>query len=187
MPIARIEFLDREGRGVAHVDGKDVSSTARSTGEEVEYSVYRRKPPGAGSSCASRRRPRPGSRRAALFSGPARLLDAARRRAHQVRPKQRVLEDALCTSARSARGDAAAAARLAWEYRHARACRPLVDKKGGSLVGFRERKVELRRRHDELRGPASQGVGPHPALRTLIDTLALRERIRRSRSRSATI
>src|SRR2546422_7981409 len=44
MPIALIESLDREGRGVAHVGGKAVFVDDAVPGELVEYSVYRKKP-----------------------------------------------------------------------------------------------------------------------------------------------
>src|SRR5438034_126781 len=44
MPIALIESLDREGRGVAHVGGKAVFVDNAVPGERVEYSAYRRKP-----------------------------------------------------------------------------------------------------------------------------------------------
>src|SRR2546427_9487110 len=44
MPIALIESLDREGRGVAHVGGKAVFVDSAVPGERVEYSAYRKKP-----------------------------------------------------------------------------------------------------------------------------------------------
>src|SRR3989454_12413555 len=44
MPIALIESLDREGRGVAHVGGKAVFVDHAVPGELVEYSAYRKKP-----------------------------------------------------------------------------------------------------------------------------------------------
>src|SRR3981081_4786655 len=44
MPFARIESLDREGRGVAHVDGKTIFVDGAITGEDVEYSSYCKKP-----------------------------------------------------------------------------------------------------------------------------------------------
>src|SRR5258708_37002432 len=44
MPIALIESLDREGRGVAHVGGKAVFVDNAVPGELVEYSAYRKKP-----------------------------------------------------------------------------------------------------------------------------------------------
>src|SRR5436309_14287673 len=43
MPIALIESLDREGRGVAHVGGKAVFVDSAVPGELVEYSAYRKK------------------------------------------------------------------------------------------------------------------------------------------------
>ena len=43
MPIADIESLDHEGRGVAHVDGKAVFIEGALPGEQVAYSSYRRK------------------------------------------------------------------------------------------------------------------------------------------------
>src|SRR2546428_14118700 len=43
MPIALIESLDREGRGVAHVGGKAVFVDDAVPGELVEYSAYRKK------------------------------------------------------------------------------------------------------------------------------------------------
>src|SRR5438132_14289327 len=44
MPIALIESLDREGRGLAHVGGKAVFVDNAVPGELVEYSAYRKKP-----------------------------------------------------------------------------------------------------------------------------------------------
>src|SRR5262245_48723022 len=44
MTLARIESLDREGRGVARHDGKTVFVEGALTGESVEYSSYRNKP-----------------------------------------------------------------------------------------------------------------------------------------------
>jgi 23S rRNA (uracil1939-C5)-methyltransferase len=44
MPIAEIESLDHEGRGVAHVDGKVVFVEGALPGERVDYVSHRRKP-----------------------------------------------------------------------------------------------------------------------------------------------
>ncbi|MDX9838342.1 MAG: 23S rRNA (uracil(1939)-C(5))-methyltransferase RlmD [Azoarcus sp.] len=44
MPIAVIESLDHEGRGVTHVDGKAVFVEGALPGETVEYAVHRSKP-----------------------------------------------------------------------------------------------------------------------------------------------
>ncbi len=39
MPVATIESLDHEGRGVTHVDGKALFVDGALPGETVEYSV----------------------------------------------------------------------------------------------------------------------------------------------------
>jgi 23S rRNA (uracil1939-C5)-methyltransferase len=44
MPIAKVESLDHDGRGVAHVDGKAIFIEGALPGELVEYASYRRKP-----------------------------------------------------------------------------------------------------------------------------------------------
>ena len=44
MPVAYIESLDHEGRGVAHVEGKAIFVEGGLPGELVEYESYRRKP-----------------------------------------------------------------------------------------------------------------------------------------------
>ena len=44
MSIASVESLDREGRGVAHVEGKTVFIDGALPGEVVEYTPYQRKP-----------------------------------------------------------------------------------------------------------------------------------------------
>src|SRR2546422_10529578 len=44
MPIASIESLDREGRGVSHVEGKTLFVDGALPGEIVEFSSYRKKP-----------------------------------------------------------------------------------------------------------------------------------------------
>jgi 23S rRNA (uracil1939-C5)-methyltransferase len=181
MPIARIESLDREGRGVAHVEGKTVFVDGAVTGEEVEYSPYRRKPSfelaqllRVGRASPSRVAPR------CTFFGTCggcsmQHVDEAT----QVAAKQRVLEDALWhvgrvrpeTMLRPLRG-------LPWGYRHrARLSARWVEKKGGSLVGFRERKstyVTDMTSCEVLPPAVSRLIRP---LRELVDSLALRERI----------
>ena len=44
MPLAQIESLDHEGRGISHVDGKAIFIDGALPGEFVEYASYRRKP-----------------------------------------------------------------------------------------------------------------------------------------------
>src|SRR5262245_41741113 len=181
MPIARIESLDREGRGVAHVDGKTVFIDGAVTGEEVEYASYRKKP-SFDLAQVLRIRKESSSRlapRCAFFGTCGGCSMQHVDEATQVAAKQRVLEDALWhvgrvraeTMLRPLHG-------LAWGYRHrARMSARWVEKKGGSLVGFRERKstyVTDMTSCEVMPAGVSALIRP---LRALIDSLAMRERI----------
>jgi 23S rRNA (uracil1939-C5)-methyltransferase len=144
MPEARIESLDREGRGVAHVDGKAIFIEGALIGETVEYSAYRRKPSWELATTtrvirAAGARVEP---RCAYFGvcGGCALQHADF--PTQIAAKQRVLEDAFDhvgkvtpeTILPPIQGPA-------WAYRHrARLSVRLVPKKGGVLVGFHERR-----------------------------------------------
>jgi len=181
MPFARIESLDREGRGVAHVDGKTIFVDGAITGEDVEYSAYRKKP--AWEAAQIVRIEQEGaarvSPRCAFFGtcGGCSMQHIEERA--QVAAKQRVLEDALWhlgrvrpeTVLRPLHG-------LAWGYRHrARMSVRWVEKKGGSLVGFRERRssyVTEMTSCEVLPPKVSALIRP---LRTLIDTLDMQGRI----------
>ena len=181
MPFARIESLDREGRGVAHVDGKTIFVDGAITGEDVEYSAYRKKP--AWEAAQIVRIEQEGaarvSPRCAFFGtcGGCSMQHIEERA--QVAAKQRVLEDALWhlgrvrpeTVLRPLHG-------LAWGYRHrARMSVRWVEKKGGSLVGFRERRssyVTEMTSCEVLPPKVSALIRP---LRTLIDTLDVQGRI----------
>src|SRR6267378_5224367 len=181
MPIALIESLDREGRGVAHVGGKAVFVDHAVPGERVEYSAYRKKP--AWEAAQIVRIEQEGAARisphCAFFGtcGGCSMQHIEERA--QVAAKQRVLEDALWhlgrvrpeTMLRPLHG-------LTWGYRHrARLSVRWVEKKGGSLVGFRERKssyVTDMTSCDVLPPQVSVLIRP---LRALIDTLDLRGRI----------
>jgi 23S rRNA (uracil1939-C5)-methyltransferase len=181
MPFARIESLDREGRGVAHVDGKTVFVDGAITGEDVEYSSYRKKP--AWEAAQVLRIEKEASARVAprcAFFGTCGgcSMQHVEDRA-QVAAKQRVLEDALWhlgrirpeIMLRPLHG-------LAWGYRHrARMSVRWVEKKGGSLVGFRERRssyVTEMTSCEVLPPKVSALIRP---LRTLIDTLDMQGRI----------
>jgi len=181
MPIARIESLDREGRGVAHADGKTIFVDGAVTGEEVEYASYRKKP--AWEAAQLLRIRRESSARVAppcsFFGtcGGCSMQHLEERT--QVAAKQRVLEDALWhvgrvrpeTMLRPLHG-------LAWGYRHrARMSVRWVEKKGGSLVGFRERKssyVTEMTSCEVLPPRVSALIRP---LRALVDTLDMHGRI----------
>jgi len=144
MPIAIIESLDHEGRGVAHVEGKVVFIEGALLGEQVEYSTYKRKPSYEQATAtrilkASAQRVVPRCRHFGVCGGCSmQHLDPAA----QTAVKQRVLEDAFWHLARLRpevlypviHGPA-------WGYRYrARLSVRLVAKKGGVLVGFHERR-----------------------------------------------
>ncbi len=144
MPIAVIESLDREGRGVAHVEGKAIFIEGALPGETVEYQSYRRKPSYEHAQTvrvlrASAARVTPRCAHFGVCGGCAMQHIELHT---QVAAKQRVLEDALghIGSVRAERmlppvyGSP-------WAYRHrARLSARLVPKKGGVLVGFHERR-----------------------------------------------
>ncbi len=141
---AVIESLDREGRGIARVEGKAIFIEGGLPGETVSYSSYRRKPSyeqaiatAIHAPCAERELPR--CPHFGVCGGCSMQHLEARA---QVAAKQRVLEDSLWhigklrpqTLLRAIYG-------LAWGYRQrARLSVRLVPKKGGVLVGFHERK-----------------------------------------------
>jgi 23S rRNA (uracil1939-C5)-methyltransferase len=181
MPIALIESLDREGRGVAHVDGKTIFVDGAVTGEEVEYAVYRKKPAWEAAQvlriakdAAARVTPR-----CAFFGTCGGCSMQHVDGSAQVASKQRVLEDALWhigrvrpeTMLRPLHG-------LAWGYRHrARMSVRWVERKGGSLVGFRERKSSYVTDMTSCEVLPPRVSGLIRPLRALIDTLALQGRI----------
>jgi predicted RNA-binding protein with TRAM domain len=104
MPIAEVESLDHDGRGVAHVDGKAIFIEGALPGELVEYASYRRKPKYENASTvaslrASSQRVVPRCRH---FGTLWRLFDAASWIRPDKRPPSRVLEDALWHIARIA-------------------------------------------------------------------------------------
>jgi len=141
---ALIESLDREGRGIARVEGKAIFIEGGLPGETVSYTSYRRKPSYEQATAtavleASAAREVPRCRHFGVCGG----CSMQHLEAHaQVAAKQRVLEDSLWhigklraeTMLRPVYGQA-------WGYRHrARMSVRLVPKKGGVLVGFHERK-----------------------------------------------
>lgn len=142
--VAHIESLDHEGRGIAHVDGKAIFIDGAVTYESVEFSSYRRKDnfeqalvtriikPAAG-------RTVPRCPHYGVCGGCAMQHIEPRT---QLAAKQRVLEDNL-----SRIGHVTAELMLpaidgpTWGYRlRARLSVHYVEKKGGVLVGFHERK-----------------------------------------------
>ena len=179
MPRATIESLDHEGRGIAHVEGKAIFIDGALPGEEVEYASHRRKPRYEQASALAVLRPsaarvEPACRHFGVCGGCSmQHLDPSA----QAAAKQRVLEDALWHIGR------VRAEMLypliqgpAWGYRRrARLSARFVEKKGGALVGFREKSSSFVADMDscEVLPPAISALLPR--LRELIAGLSLRE------------
>lgn len=144
MTLATIESLDNEGRGIAHVEGKVIFIEGALPGEQVEFSSYRRKPTYEQAVAsrivrASSQRVTPGCPYFGVCGG------CALQHVHvssQTAAKQRVLEDALWHIARVKPEQMyPPIAGSAWGYRdRARFSVRWVAKKGGMLVGFREKR-----------------------------------------------
>ena len=181
MPIAPVESLDREGRGVARVGGKTVFIDGALPGESVEYVARKAKPSYelarlTRSLSESAARVAPRCPHFGVCGGCA--MQHLESRA-QVATKQRVLEDALWHI-----GKVRAEALLApihgpaWGYRRrARFSARFVEKKGAVLVGFRERRsthVAEMTRCEVLPPRESALIVP---LRELIGELAVRDRV----------
>ncbi|MBU0602567.1 MAG: 23S rRNA (uracil(1939)-C(5))-methyltransferase RlmD [Gammaproteobacteria bacterium] len=144
MPVARIESLDHEGRGVTHADGKVIFVDGALPGEIVDFSPYRRKSSYELAQIsrivrASPQRVTPGCAYFGYCGGCSmQHLDVTA----QASVKQRVLEDALWHVGR-VRPETVFAPLVGpgWGYRYrARLSVRHVPRKGGVLVGFRERK-----------------------------------------------
>ena len=143
-PLAHIESLDHEGRGVAHVEGKAIFIEGALPGETVRYDSYRRKPNYELATLrevaqASSQRTRPGCPHFGTCGGCA--MQHLEPQA-QLATKQRVLEDALWHVGRlRAQLIHPPIAGETWGYRtRARMSVRLVPKKGGVLVGFHEKR-----------------------------------------------
>lgn len=143
MPLAHIESLDHEGRGVAHVDGKAIFIEGGLPGEVVEYVSYRRKPSYekaqvTGVLRASSQRIEPACPHFGVCGGCSMQHLTL---SGQAAAKQRVLEDALWHIARLKPEQLfSPIAGTGWGYRlRARFSVRYVASKGGALVGFREK------------------------------------------------
>lgn len=143
MPLADIESLDHEGRGVAHVDGKVVFIEGALPGEAVDYVSYRRKPSYEKAHVlrvlrASSQRVVPSCPHFGTCGG------CSMQHLHlagQTAAKQRVLEDALWHIARLKPEQLLPPiSGTGWGYRlRARLSVRYVASKGGALIGFREK------------------------------------------------
>jgi 23S rRNA (uracil1939-C5)-methyltransferase len=176
-----IESLDQEGRGVAHAGGKAVFVEGALPGERVRVETIKRKPSyeiaratrveRASASRVVPRCPHFGQCGGCTLQHADAPL--------QVAAKQRALEEALARIGR-VRPDVllAAIAGPSWGYRHrARLSVRDVQKKGGILIGFHERRssyvADMRECH--VLPPKISAL--LPALRKLVESLSIRTRL----------
>lgn len=144
MPIAKIDSLDHEGRGVTRVEGKAVFVEGALPGERVEYLVRRAKPSYEQGETVRVLRPSalrvvPRCPHYGVCGGCSmQHLDADA----QAAVKQRILEDALRHIGKLRPGRILPAIHgAAWGYRYrARLGVRMVPSKGGLRVGFHERR-----------------------------------------------
>ncbi|MDR1064705.1 MAG: 23S rRNA (uracil(1939)-C(5))-methyltransferase RlmD [Azoarcus sp.] len=181
MPIADIEFLDYESRGIARAEGKIVFVEGALPGETVEYEIRRSKPNYDQARAtrivrASAQRVAPPCPHFGVCGGCSlQHLDPLA----QAAVKQRVMEDAFGHIARiGPEVVLPAISGPAWGYRHrARLGVRRVPDRGGMLIGFHEKRSSY---------IADLGIcpvlPPHlsamlPALHELADSLSIRDRI----------
>jgi len=181
MAEALVESLDREGRGVAHTDGKAIFIEGALPGERVEYTSHRRKENYELATVtavleASSARVDP---QCPWFGrcGGCSLQHAAL--STQVAAKQRVLEDALWHIARlRPERLLSPIAGPAWGYRHrARLSVRLVAKKGRVLVGFHERKSSYVAEMNSCEVLPRHVSDLIPRLSSLVESLSIRTRL----------
>ncbi|NMG16723.1 23S rRNA (uracil(1939)-C(5))-methyltransferase RlmD [Aromatoleum bremense] len=181
MPVAVIESLDHEGRGVAHVDGKVVFVEGALAGERVEYTVYRQRPSYDLAEAtriikASAQRVVPRCEHFGVCGGCSmQHLDSVA----QAAAKQRVLEDALWHVGKVRPGIIYAAIHgPSWGYRYrARIGVRVVPKKGGVLIGFHERRSSYIADMHSCAILPSHVSGMLPALHELIGGLSIADRL----------
>ena len=181
MNIATIESLDHEGRGVAHVDGKAIFIEGALPGERVAYTSFRRKPSFENARAdailkASSQRVAPRCPHFGVCGGCSmQHLNAAA----QAAAKQRVLEDAFWHIARlKPETILPPIVGPSWGYRRrARLTVRKVEKKGGVLVGFHEKRSSYVAVMDScavLPAPISALL---PKLRELVAALSIPDRL----------
>lgn len=181
MQTYTIESLDQEGRGIARRDGKAIFIDGALTGEVVTASIYRKKPSfeNANVECVLRESSQRVVPRCVNFGrcGGCSMqhLDARA----QVAAKQRVLEDNLWHIGKVKAGHMLSPLYgPAWGYRRrARMSARYVLKKGGSLIGFHEKRSSF-----VADMTSCEVLPPHiskllPLLRTLVNQLSIRERM----------
>lgn len=176
-----IESLDQEGRGIARREGKVIFVEGALPGEHVTASVYRKNRSFELANVQTVLKPAT-SRivpRCVYFGicGGCALqhVDVAT----QVAVKQRVLEDALSHIGKVKAGEILSPVHgPAWGYRHrARFTVRYVEKKGGALVGFHEKRSSYVADMLSCQVVPSRVSNLLPHLRTLIGALSLKQRL----------
>ncbi|NWG72823.1 MAG: 23S rRNA (uracil(1939)-C(5))-methyltransferase RlmD, partial [Parvularculaceae bacterium] len=181
MNIADIESLDHEGRGVAHVAGKAIFIEGALPGERVAYTSFRRKPTFENARAdailkASSQRVQPKCPHFGVCGGCSmQHLDPLA----QAATKQRVLEDAFWHIARlKPESILPPIIGPTWCYRRrARLTVRKVEKKGGVLVGFHEKRSSYVAVMDScavLPAPTSALL---PELKQLVAALSIPDRL----------
>ena len=180
-PTAHIESLDHEGRGVAHVDGKAVFIEGALPRELVQYQPSRKKKNFETAKLVKVLRA--SSERIASRCSFYEICGGCVMQhvdpSLQVAAKQRVLEDNLARIGKVTPERILPPIYAAqWEYRHrARLSVNYVAKKGGVLVGFREKKssyVADMHSCEVLGGGVGRMID---SLREVLSTLDIRDRI----------
>ncbi|MEO8159721.1 MAG: 23S rRNA (uracil(1939)-C(5))-methyltransferase RlmD [Betaproteobacteria bacterium] len=179
-PAVRVESLDQEGRGIAHLDGKVVFIEGALTGETVEYVSFQRKPSYELAEVkrviqASVSRVTPRCRHFGICGGCS--MQHLEPRA-QVAAKQRVLEDNLARIGKVAPETILSPIHgPTWQYRfRARFSARYVAKKG-TLVGFRERRSSFVVDMQSCEVVPARISALLLPLRELIASLSIRERL----------
>ncbi|MFM9969035.1 MAG: 23S rRNA (uracil(1939)-C(5))-methyltransferase RlmD [Burkholderiales bacterium] len=181
MITLEIESLDREARGVARNQGKAVFVDGAMTGELVECSVYKKKPSFELAQLhrvlrASASRVAPQCKFFGICGGCS--MQHIETRA-QVAAKQRVLEDCLSRIGKvEAEVIMSPIVGAPWGYRRrARLSVRWVQKKGGVLVGFREKKSSFVADMTHCEVLPEFMARALPDLRALVASMSIRERV----------
>lgn len=181
MPIAIIESLDHDGRGVTHVNGKVVFIEGALLGEEVEYSSYRRKP--SYEQATATRILRASAQRVTPHCGFSACVVVAACSISILSPRRP--SSSGCWKMPYGIWHGYAPNRFippstghSWGYRYrARLSVRLVPKKGGVLVGFHERRSSYVADMDSCAVLPPLVSALLPALRALVAGLSIPDRL----------
>ncbi len=181
MQTYTIESLDQEGRGIARRDGKTIFIEGALTGETVTASVYRKKPSYENANVqailrASSQRVTP---QCVNFGNCGGCSLQHLNLPTQVAAKQRVLEDNLQHIGKVSAGQMLSPiVGPAWGYRRrARMTARYVIKKGGSLIGFHEKRSSFVADMQSCEVLPAHISKLLPLLRVLVGDLSIRERM----------